>query len=184
VFKDAFKVGLRVLFARSHDKVTKLFGRIVKIHDGPDDCVDIETEPDGKKVEVSSLETAHAADVVLAEQKPLAPNAGTDDTADVQKFQQAVVYVVNRRGYSLEAAKEIVTKVGVDKILEAEAHDLAEDEELRTAAVADGVKEFSKPAETAPANSGTGEVVQDPSPAAAADLPPGALNDPTAGVQG
>ncbi len=80
MFKDAFTVGLRVLFARSHDKVTKLFGRIVKIHDGDSDCVDIATEPDGKRVEVSGIETAHAADVVLAPQKTLAPEIGVDDS--------------------------------------------------------------------------------------------------------
>jgi hypothetical protein len=66
MLKEAFPVGARVQFARSHDKATKLFGHVVKIHDGNSDCVDIETEVDGKKVEVSGIETAHAADVSLA----------------------------------------------------------------------------------------------------------------------
>lgn len=74
MFKDAFAVGLRVWFARSSDKATKLFGRIVRVHDGAADCVDIETEPDGKRVEVSTIETAHAADVVLAPEKKIEPS--------------------------------------------------------------------------------------------------------------
>jgi hypothetical protein len=102
VFKDAFSVGQRVWFARSHDKVTKLFGRILKIHSGSADCVDIATEPDGKAVEVAGIETAHAGDVVLAPAKPsasdldavaaeqaaadltAAPGALNDPTAGVQ----------------------------------------------------------------------------------------------------
>lgn len=85
MFKEAFKVGQRVWFARSHDKVTKLFGRIVKVHAGNADCVDIETEVDGKVVEKSSLETAHAADVVLAPEKEEAePTAAAVDDPGTQ----------------------------------------------------------------------------------------------------
>jgi hypothetical protein len=43
----------------------RLEGDIVRIHDNDDDCVDIETIPDGKIVEVATIETAHAADVTL-----------------------------------------------------------------------------------------------------------------------
>jgi len=82
LFKEAFTVGQRVRFARSHDKVTKLFGKIVKIHDGAVDCVDIETEPDGKAVEVASLETAHAGDVVLAPQKVSQPVTPAPDATE------------------------------------------------------------------------------------------------------
>jgi len=170
MFKEAFAVGQRVRFARSHDKVTKLFGRIVKIHEGKDDCVDIKTEPDGKLVEVSSLETAHAGDVVLAEQKSLVPNAGTDDTSELEK--DAISYVMNR-GYSQWAAEKIVSEVGIEAILKSRNEDRAERE---AAQVADGVAQFSKPAESAPAPAATdeaapadseaGEVVQDPSPVA------------------
>jgi len=62
--KDKLKVGQRVKFRRSHDKTVELTGEIKKIHDGGDDCVDIETEADGTIVEVSGIETAHAADVI------------------------------------------------------------------------------------------------------------------------
>ena len=64
--KENFKVGDRVKFLRSHDKTVRLTGHIVRIHENDDDCVDIETEPDGKLVEVATVETAHAADVELA----------------------------------------------------------------------------------------------------------------------
>jgi hypothetical protein len=97
VFKDAFAVGLRVLFARSHDKATKLFGRIVKIHDGSADCVDIKTEPDGKKVEVSTIETAHAGDVVLApEAETSAVIAGKTSTAVLPVANQTGTRVIAR----------------------------------------------------------------------------------------
>ena len=85
MFKDAFAVGLRVWFARSSDKATKLFGRIVRVHDGAADCVDIETEPDGKRVEVSTIETAHAADVVLAPEKKIEPSGADLDAAAAEE---------------------------------------------------------------------------------------------------
>lgn len=66
--KDAFKIGDRVSFLRSHDKTVRLTGTIARIHDGEDDCVDVQTIPDGKLVEVSTLETAHAADVKLLDE--------------------------------------------------------------------------------------------------------------------
>jgi hypothetical protein len=65
--KDKFKVGDRVKFRRSHDKTVQLEGTIERIHDNHDDCVDIKTIPDGKLVEVETIETAHAADVTPVE---------------------------------------------------------------------------------------------------------------------
>jgi hypothetical protein len=97
VFKDAFTVGLRVLFARSHDKATKLFGRIVKIHDGNTDCVDVQTEPDGKKVEVSTIETAHAGDVVLAPEAEASASLYVAHTLPA-KTSTAVLPVANQTG--------------------------------------------------------------------------------------
>lgn len=72
-YKERLAVGQTVRFRRSHDKTLELTGKIVKIHDGPDDCVDIETIPDGKIVEVKTTETAHAGDVtpvLVSEKKP------------------------------------------------------------------------------------------------------------------
>lgn len=77
--KSAFKVGDRVSFLRSHDKTVRLEGRIVRIHDTADDCVDIETIPDGKLVEVKTVETAHAGDVKLV--APLPSSADLDAAA-------------------------------------------------------------------------------------------------------
>lgn len=61
--KNRFKVGQRVRFRRSHDKTTELTGTIAGLDPGDDDCVSIQTEVDGRKVEVSGIETAHAGDV-------------------------------------------------------------------------------------------------------------------------
>jgi len=62
--KSQLEMGQRVKFLRSHDRTVELTGRIVKIHDDSD-AVDIETEPDGRIAEVSTRETAHAADVTV-----------------------------------------------------------------------------------------------------------------------
>jgi hypothetical protein len=80
-FKDRLAVGQTVRFLRSHDKTLTLVGKIVKIHVGPDDCVDIKTIPDGKIIEVETLETAHAADVtpVLNNKKKRSQPTGDDD---------------------------------------------------------------------------------------------------------
>jgi hypothetical protein len=64
--KDRLAVGQWVKFRRSHDKAVELAGKIVRIHPGDDDCVDVEVAADGRIVEVSgSIETAHAADVTV-----------------------------------------------------------------------------------------------------------------------
>lgn len=60
--KSQLELGQRVKFQRSHDRSVELTGKIVKIYEDSD-SVDIETEPDGKIAEVSTTETAHAADV-------------------------------------------------------------------------------------------------------------------------
>ncbi len=60
--KSQLEVGQRVRFSRSHDGAVELVGRIVKIHEDSE-SVDIETEPDGRIAEVSTTETAHAANI-------------------------------------------------------------------------------------------------------------------------
>jgi ribosome maturation factor RimP len=61
------KVGQRVKFTRTHDKNVELTGTIVSV-DG--NSIIVQTEADGKVVEVSGVETAHADSVtVLSEPK-------------------------------------------------------------------------------------------------------------------
>lgn len=70
--KSDLEVGQRVRFRRSHDRNVELTGSIVKIHE-TDDCVDVETEPDGKIAEVSTIETAHISDLTpIADVTPIA----------------------------------------------------------------------------------------------------------------
>jgi hypothetical protein len=97
MYKDSFEVGERVWFTRLHDTVTKLLGRIVKKHDGPADLVDVATEVDGKKVEASTLETAHAASLVLApDQKQLPASSSAPASAVLPAAQQAGTRVIAR----------------------------------------------------------------------------------------
>lgn len=82
-YKDNFKVGDRVTAKRSHDKNTVITGTVVALHENDDDCLDIQTEPDGKAFEVSTLETVHAKDVqpappATAEQKAATAKAVAD----------------------------------------------------------------------------------------------------------
>lgn len=79
--KDRLSVGQKVRFLRSHDRTVQLVGKIVKVHEGADDCVDIKTIPDGKIAEVSTIETAHAGDVtpILESKKKSSQPAGDDD---------------------------------------------------------------------------------------------------------
>jgi len=74
--KSQLEMGQRVKFLRSHDRTVELTGRIVKIHDDSD-AVDIETEPDGRIAEVSTTETAHAADVTAIGQETRATDYDT-----------------------------------------------------------------------------------------------------------
>lgn len=60
--KKGFEVGQRVNFYRAHDKATLLTGTIGKFHEDSD-LVDIETEADGKAIEVERIETAHISDL-------------------------------------------------------------------------------------------------------------------------
>ena len=93
-FKSRLSVGQRVKFYRSHDKAHQLVGKIVKIHSGEADVVDVEFEKDGKLVEVTGhVETVHAADVEVHEiqpartiQRPADPKPGDSGTqpADTQ----------------------------------------------------------------------------------------------------
>lgn len=84
--KDRFKVGQRVRFRRSHDQATVLTGEIVKIHPGADDVLDVESEVDGKIVEVSRVETVHARDVTAIVEKPApAAKKGDDSKKDENK---------------------------------------------------------------------------------------------------
>jgi len=62
----ALELGQRVKFLRSHDRTVELTGRIVKIHEDSD-AVDIETEPDGRIAEVSTIETAHRGDITAVD---------------------------------------------------------------------------------------------------------------------
>jgi hypothetical protein len=77
--KSQLEMGQRVKFLRSHDRTVELTGRIVKIHDDSD-AVDIETEPDGRIAEVSTTETAHAADVTVVTEVSTVDSA-TEETA-------------------------------------------------------------------------------------------------------
>jgi hypothetical protein len=70
-----FEIGKRVKFFRSHDKQTELTGKIIaNFGEGaiPDDAAlyMIETEPDGKNIEVASIETAHVSDITPIEEAP------------------------------------------------------------------------------------------------------------------
>jgi hypothetical protein len=65
----ALELGQRVKFLRSHDRTVELTGRIVKIHEDSD-AVDIETEPDGRIAEVSTIETAHRGDITAVDVTP------------------------------------------------------------------------------------------------------------------
>jgi hypothetical protein len=53
--------GQRVKFFRTHDKTLELTGTITQVNE--DSTVNIETQPDGKAIEVGGIETAHADDV-------------------------------------------------------------------------------------------------------------------------
>jgi hypothetical protein len=69
-----FEIGKRVKFFRSHDKQNELTGKIMaNFGEGaiPDDSALylIETEPDGKRIEVSSIETAHVSDITPIEEE-------------------------------------------------------------------------------------------------------------------
>ena len=108
--KSAFKVGDRVSFLRSHDKTVRLEGHIARIHDNDDDCVDIETIPDGKIVEVSTIETAHTADVKLIEaSKAAAVPAPITLTPHQEKFLESRGY----KGTSEDHARFIA---GLDEV--------------------------------------------------------------------
>lgn len=65
--KQGFEQGQRVKFRRSHDKSLELTGTVVRVHSDAD-LVDIATEPDGKVLEVETIETAHFADVTPIEE--------------------------------------------------------------------------------------------------------------------
>lgn len=63
-----FVEGQRVKFKSTHDQQHELTGTIVRVHEDSD-LVDIETEPDGKIIEVASVATAHAKDCTLIEEE-------------------------------------------------------------------------------------------------------------------
>jgi hypothetical protein len=77
----SLEVGQRVKFRRSHDKSLELTGRVVKV-DEDAGVVDIETEPDGKILEVATTETAHLADVTPIDQVSDEVSEPADDTQD------------------------------------------------------------------------------------------------------
>ena len=56
--RDRWKVGQTVRFFRGHDKFHELTGKIVKLHEGDTDAVDIEYG------DAERVETVHAADIV------------------------------------------------------------------------------------------------------------------------
>jgi hypothetical protein len=64
-YKSNLAVGQWVEFYRTHDKHTKLRGKIARIHPGADDLVDVRTTPGNGSV--SRLETASASDVTVIE---------------------------------------------------------------------------------------------------------------------
>lgn len=77
LLKDELEVGQRVEFFRSHDKQTKLTGTIVKVHDGPEDVVDVKS--DAGNGSVSRVDTVHAFDVKLLS-TPTPHRASTKET--------------------------------------------------------------------------------------------------------
>jgi hypothetical protein len=86
--KSLLEAGQRVKFFRTHDKATELTGTILKVHDGSD-LVDIATEPDGKAIEIETLETAHVSDVTpIAELTPIAEETVTE-TSDESAGEQS-----------------------------------------------------------------------------------------------
>jgi hypothetical protein len=60
--KESLHVGQRVMFFRMHDKSLQLEG-VIKAISPDEDVVQIETVPDGKVLEIATLETAHVEDV-------------------------------------------------------------------------------------------------------------------------
>jgi hypothetical protein len=64
--KSRFEKGDKVKFYRTHDKATQLIGTVVDVPEGDDDFLYVESIVDGKKVEVSTTEHVHAADVEAA----------------------------------------------------------------------------------------------------------------------
>jgi len=75
------KVGQRVAFQRASDKAVTLTGKIVKLSDGGLSA-DIQTEADGRIVEVSGVECASTGDVqVLAQESKGAPDADKEAKA-------------------------------------------------------------------------------------------------------
>ncbi len=63
---DLLKVGQRVAFQRASDKAVTLIGKIVKLSDDGLSA-DIQTEADGKVVEVSNIECASTGDITVLE---------------------------------------------------------------------------------------------------------------------
>ena len=86
----SFEVGQRVKFRRSHDKALELTGTIVRVHENYPDLLDIATEPDGKILEVETIETAHIADVSPILEEPVG-SASDDETQPVHEdeFQES-----------------------------------------------------------------------------------------------
>jgi hypothetical protein len=85
----SFSEGQRVKFRRSHDKATVLTGTIVKMHDDCD-LVDIATEPDGKILEVETIETTHTADLIpLEEVSPQEVETETIETIETAETADA-----------------------------------------------------------------------------------------------
>jgi hypothetical protein len=82
---NTFTKGERVKFRRTHDKATQLVGTITKIN--ADGTAEIETEVDGRLVEVSGIEVADIKDLhrhpATADQAKIAEQSGatTGETA-------------------------------------------------------------------------------------------------------
>ena len=95
-------VGQRVKFRRSHDKSTELTGRITAIsEDNPND-VTIETEPDGKAIEVSGSESAHAADCTAIEDE------AADEEEPAAPLTEHQLKFLASKNYNAEEAAKMV----------------------------------------------------------------------------
>jgi hypothetical protein len=85
-----FRTGQRVKFRRSHDKATELTGKIIELDSETGNAL-LETEVDGRNVEVSRIESAHLKDIrpIEEEADPFIGTASVETQAVQDDFQES-----------------------------------------------------------------------------------------------